>query len=39
LIAFDQDEAARQNVPDDSRVLFIPHNFRHLKRFLQLHGI
>jgi 16S rRNA (cytosine1402-N4)-methyltransferase len=39
LIAFDQDEAAQQNVPDDSRVLFIPHNFRHLKRFLQLHGI
>lgn len=39
LIAFDQDEAARQNVPDDGRVLFLPHNFRHLKRFLQLHGI
>jgi 16S rRNA (cytosine1402-N4)-methyltransferase len=39
LIAFDQDEAARKNVPDDERVLFIPHNFRHLKRFLQLHGI
>jgi len=39
LIAFDQDEAARANVPDDSRVLFVPHNFRHLKRFLQLHGI
>src|SRR5688500_9098656 len=39
LIAFDQDEDARRNVPDDERVLFIPHNFRHLKRFLQLHGI
>src|SRR3954463_717467 len=39
LIAFDQDEAARNNVPDDARVLFVPHNFRHLKRFLQLHGI
>lgn len=39
LVAFDQDEAARQNVPDDARVLFVPHNFRHLKRFLQLHGI
>jgi 16S rRNA (cytosine1402-N4)-methyltransferase len=38
LIAFDQDEDARQNLPDDSRVLFVPHNFRHLKRFLQLHG-
>ena len=39
LIVFDQDEDARRNVPDDNRVLFIPHNFRHLKRFLQLHGI
>jgi 16S rRNA (cytosine1402-N4)-methyltransferase len=39
LVAFDQDEAARTNVPDDSRVLFVPHNFRHLKRFLQLHSI
>ena len=39
LIAFDQDEDARRNVPDDNRVLFIPHNFRHISRFLQLHGI
>ncbi len=39
LIAFDQDEDAKKNVPDDKRVLFVPHNFRHLKRFLQLHGI
>lgn len=39
LIAFDQDEQARQNLPDDARVLFIPHNFRHLQRFLRLHRI
>src|SRR5215216_843657 len=39
LVAFDQDEDAKKNIPDDERVLFIPHNFRHLKRFLQLHGI
>lgn len=39
LIVFDQDEDARKNVPDDKRVLFVPHNFRHLKRFLQLHGV
>lgn len=38
LIAFDQDEDAQRNLPDDSRVLFVPHNFRHLKRFLKLHG-
>jgi 16S rRNA (cytosine1402-N4)-methyltransferase len=39
LVAFDQDEDAKRNLPDDPRVLFIPHNFRHLRRFLQLHGI
>ena len=39
LIAFDQDADARQNAPDDSRLLFIPQNFRHLHRFLRLHEI
>ena len=39
LVAFDQDEDAKRNLPEDARVLFVPHNFRHLKRFLQLHGI
>jgi 16S rRNA (cytosine1402-N4)-methyltransferase len=39
LLAFDQDEEARKNVPDDNRITFVPHNFRHLKRFLQLHSI
>lgn len=39
LVAFDQDEDAKRNLPDDNRVLFVPHNFRHVKRFLQLHGI
>ena len=39
LIAFDQDADAKQNVPDDPRVEFIPHNFRHLQRFLRLHKI
>lgn len=39
LVAFDQDEDARKNVPNDKRVLFIPHNFRHLQRFLRLHSI
>ena len=37
LFAFDQDADAKQNVPDDPRVIFIPHNFRHLQRFLRLH--
>jgi 16S rRNA (cytosine1402-N4)-methyltransferase len=39
LVAFDQDADAAQNIPDDERVLFIPHNFRHLQRFLRLNGI
>ncbi|HYF33089.1 MAG TPA: 16S rRNA (cytosine(1402)-N(4))-methyltransferase RsmH [Chitinophagaceae bacterium] len=39
LVAFDQDADARQNVPDDERVIFVPHNFRHLQRFLRLHRI
>ncbi|MCF3111620.1 16S rRNA (cytosine(1402)-N(4))-methyltransferase RsmH [Niabella sp. CC-SYL272] len=39
LVAFDQDADAAQNLPRDERVLFIPQNFRHLKRFLRLHAI
>lgn len=39
LIAFDQDEDAKRNIPDDARVLFIPNNFRYLQRFLRLNGI
>ena len=30
LIAFDQDADAIKNVPDDKRVIFVPHNFRYL---------
>lgn len=37
LIAFDQDEDAKANVPKDERVLFVPQNFRYLKKFLRLH--
>ena len=39
LIVFDQDKDAEKNVPDDKRVTFIPHNFRHLQRMLRLHKI
>ncbi|MEO8721432.1 MAG: 16S rRNA (cytosine(1402)-N(4))-methyltransferase RsmH, partial [Ginsengibacter sp.] len=39
LIVFDQDEDARKNLPDDDRVIFIPHNFRHLQRFLRFYKI
>jgi 16S rRNA (cytosine1402-N4)-methyltransferase len=39
LIAFDQDEDAKRNLPGDDRILFVPHNFRYLERFLRLHQI
>jgi 16S rRNA (cytosine1402-N4)-methyltransferase len=37
LYAFDQDSDARGNLPQDDRITFLPHNFRHLARFLRLH--
>jgi 16S rRNA (cytosine1402-N4)-methyltransferase len=39
LLAFDQDADVKQNLPDDPRVVFVPHNFRHLQRFLRLHKV
>ena len=39
LIAFDQDEDAKQNIPDDPRIIFVPQNFRHIRRFLKLNNI
>ncbi|MEY4876661.1 MAG: rRNA ((1402)-N(4))-methyltransferase RsmH [Bacteroidota bacterium] len=37
LIAFDQDEDALNNIPDDDRLIFVQQNFRHLERFLKFH--
>lgn len=39
LFAFDQDADAQRNVPEDTRVVFVPQNFRHLQRFLRLHQV
>ncbi len=39
LIAFDQDEDARQNVTDDKKLLFLDQNFRFLKNNLRFNGI
>ena len=39
LIAFDQDDDAKNNLPNDERLVFVSHNFRHLQRFLKLEGI
>lgn len=39
LFAFDVDEDAKRNVPDDQRFTLIQANYRHLKRFLKLYGV
>jgi 16S rRNA (cytosine1402-N4)-methyltransferase len=39
LIAFDQDEDAKLNAPDDNRLIFLEQNFRFLKNNLLYHGI
>lgn len=39
LYAFDQDADALENTIKDDRFLLIHQNFRHIKRFLRLHGI
>lgn len=38
LIAFDHDEDAWRNKPDDSRLLPVKENFRYINRFLRLNG-
>lgn len=39
LFAFDQDEDAARNLPDDRRLVFVRHNFRYIKNFLQYYGV
>ena len=39
LFVFDQDSDARKNVWQDSRLVFIPQNFRNIKNYLRLHGV
>ena len=39
LIAFDQDEDARRNLPSDARLEFVPNNFRFLKKYLRVFGV
>jgi 16S rRNA (cytosine1402-N4)-methyltransferase len=35
LYAFDQDADAARNLPDDERLVFINHNFRYIRQFLE----
>ncbi len=37
LIAFDQDQDAKQNIPDDKRLIFVNANYRFIKNFLKLY--
>ena len=39
LYAFDQDADAKKNALSDERFHFVPHNFRHLQRFLRLNAV
>jgi 16S rRNA (cytosine1402-N4)-methyltransferase len=39
VFGFDQDADAKRNSLPDERFVFVPHNFRHLQRFLRLHGV
>lgn len=39
LLAFDQDADAAKNVWNDPRLIFIPQNFEHMKRFLKLNNL
>ena len=38
LIGFDQDSDVLANVPDDSRFIFVNHNFKYLRNFLRYCG-
>ncbi len=38
LLAFDQDADAKNNLPDDPRLIFIHANFADMKSFLRVHG-
>jgi 16S rRNA (cytosine1402-N4)-methyltransferase len=39
LFSFDQDEDAKANIPDDKRLVFVPHNFRYVANYLRLYGV
>lgn len=39
LVAFDQDVDAAANVPDDDRLIFVQHNFKFIKNFLDYYSV
>jgi 16S rRNA (cytosine1402-N4)-methyltransferase len=39
LFAFDQDQEAASNAPDDDRFLLLQWNYRHIQRILRVYGV
>jgi len=39
LVAFDRDADAARSMPDDERLLFVPHDFRWIKNNLEYHNL
>lgn len=39
LYVFDQDEDAKANLPEDSRVTFVQHNFKFIRHFMAYYGV
>ncbi|MDX2002661.1 MAG: 16S rRNA (cytosine(1402)-N(4))-methyltransferase RsmH [Chitinophagales bacterium] len=39
LVAFDQDEDAKENTWEDNRLVFVHENFRYLKKYLRLYNL
>src|SRR5690606_30540941 len=39
LFGFDQDADAKDNIPADEKLVFLPHNFRFFKKFLRLNAV
>lgn len=39
LFAFDQDDAVRQQLPEDSRIVWIKSNFKYLKKYMEYYNV
>jgi len=39
LYGFDQDDDARQNIPDSKNFTFVHHNFRYIRHFMRYYGV
>ncbi|MDR2962149.1 MAG: 16S rRNA (cytosine(1402)-N(4))-methyltransferase RsmH [Bacteroidales bacterium] len=39
LYGFDQDDDARQNIPESANFTFVHHNFRYIRHFMRYYGV